>query len=87
MAYDITRQLIPQPASAAEEPHRFSGQLSLTLKFPPSAELEEIVAGNRWCYHPREVADVLAVIAGCEATAAVQERVPVVTALRYGDPE
>ncbi len=56
------------PASDNEEPCNFIGQLSLALKFPPSAELEEIVARSWWRYHPSELADFLAVISGCAAT-------------------
>lgn len=85
--YDITRQLIPGPASDDEEPHGFIGQLSLTLKFPPSAALEEIAAGNRWCHHPSELADFLAFVRRCEATAAVKARVPIATSLTYGNVE
>lgn len=67
-AYDITRQLIPQAASDDAELSSFIGQLSLTLKFPSSAELEEIMAGNEWCCRPSELVNFLAVISGCSAT-------------------
>ncbi len=82
--YDITHQLMPQPASHDAEPHRCIGQRSPTLKFPPAAEVEEIVAGNRWRYHSCELADFLACISECEATAALKERVPVGASLWSG---
>lgn len=85
--YDITRQLIPEPASDDAEPDGFIGQLSLTLKFPPIAAFEEIAAGNRWCHHPSALAAFLAFVWGCEATAAVKEAVPVATTLTYGNVE
>lgn len=78
---------MPQPASHDEEPHRCIGQRSLTVKFPPSAEVEDIVCGNRSRYHSCEPADFLAFIAECEATAAVKERVPVATSLWPGNAE
>ena len=85
--YDITRQLIPEPASDDEEPDRFIGQLSLTLTFPPAAALAEIAAGNRWCRHPSELADFLPFVWNGEATAAVKDLVPLATTLRYGNVE
>lgn len=85
--YDITRQLIPEPAGDDEEPHAYIGQLSLTVKFPPFAALRAITSGNRWCYHPVELDDFLAFVWGCEATAAVKGLVPTATSVWYGNVE
>ncbi len=62
--YDITRQLVPVPEGPDEESDSFIGQLSLTLKFRPTAALRGIGEGNRWCHRPAELEDFLAYIRG-----------------------
>ena len=48
--YDVTRQFI-----VADEEDAPIRQLSLTLRFDSTAELEEIGAADYWCSHPDEV--------------------------------
>ncbi len=85
--YDITRQLVPEPIGEDEDYGDFIGQLSLTLKFPPSASLREIKAGNRWCYRPAELDEFLSFVRESEATRAVSGLVPTEVSLMYGNAE
>ena len=85
--YDITRQLIPVPEGPDEESDSFIGQLSLTLKFLPTAALRSIQAGNQWCPLPAELEDFLAFVRGCEATAAVSGLNPVAVSLTFENAE
>jgi hypothetical protein len=47
---DITRQFIPLEEGAGE-----ISQLSLTFRFEPDSDLDELGKGNAWCHHPNEL--------------------------------
>ncbi len=85
--YDITRQLVPEPTGDEEDYGGFIGQLSLTLKFPPSASLREIKSGDRWCYRPAELGEFTSFVRESEAARAVSGLVPTAVLLMYENAE
>ena len=84
--YNITRQLILTPDDD-QDLDSFLGQLSLTLKYEPVTALKTIVAGNRWCQHPGELADFITFAQDCEATAVVRQMSPSAIRLSYENAE
>lgn len=55
---DITRQFVEQE----REDDDAISQLNITYKFEPTAQLEALGAGNRWCEGPAEIETMRAYI-------------------------
>jgi hypothetical protein len=79
--FDITRQFID---SEIEDDDNAISQLSTKFYFLPSAELDAIKSGNRWCSTPAESADFEAFIVGSDAYLAVQALPPSKVTIDYG---
>lgn len=67
---DLRRQFLASDDPANEEPH----QLRLTYMFDPTAELDALGAGNRWCPGPDEVSTFAEWVRAHPATKAVGMR-------------
>jgi hypothetical protein len=93
--YNITRQLIYSetiPADPAlpddeEGEEEIFGQLSLTLKYAPTSELQAITSGTRWCQDLADLSTFMAFIADCEATKLVQQCTIVARELHFENAE
>ena len=78
--FDITRQFIV----SEDEDNDAISQLSFKFHFMPSAGLDAIKGGNRWCSGPDELADFEAFIIASDAYRAVQALQPSKVTLEYG---
>lgn len=78
--FDITRQFI---ISKGEDNDATVSQLSFRFHFMPSASLDAIKSGNRWCSTPEKLKDFEAFIVGSDAYRVVQALVPSRAALDY----
>jgi hypothetical protein len=97
--HKITRQFIPSTSSEEECSDDLSasseeecsddwiGQLSLTLKYPPSPVLKTIASGNLWCAHPDEIPDFINFIQTCEATKQITDLSIMATELTFSNAE
>ncbi len=79
--FDITRQFI---VSEDEDDNAAISQLSLRFHFMPSAQLDAIKGGNRWCGGLEELADFEVFIIASDAYRAVQASLPSKVTLGYG---
>jgi hypothetical protein len=79
--FDITRQFI---VSEDEDDDAAISQLSLRFHFMPSAQLDAIKGGNRWCSGLDELMDFEAFIVASDAYRAVQALLLSKVTLGYG---
>ncbi len=77
---DITRQFI----KAGSEGDDGMTQLSFTFHFPPTAELERIHSGNKWCSVPKKLPKFEKFITDSEAFKAVADTLPSKVEIHYG---
>jgi len=74
---DLTRQLIRSGGERIV-------QLSLTLLYPASPELQALGSGNAWCFDPAGLEAFERELRGSAAYRAVADAVPVAVTLRSG---
>lgn len=76
---NITRQLMPGGGGGGDEDEDDDEgilQLSLTFRFPPTAELQALGSGNEWCDTPSGLPAFRACIDACPAFERVGSRIP-----------
>lgn len=76
---NITRQLMPGGDGGGDEDEDDDEgilQLSLTFRFPPTAELQALGSGNEWCATPSGLPAFRACIDACPAFQRVGSRIP-----------
>jgi len=78
--YDLTRQL----TSVAEVDDDALWQLSVTRHFEVTDETKGLGSGNRWCYHPEEVAEFTAFVESSAVAAFAREATPLRTEIHLG---
>ncbi len=67
--FDVTRQMIPRVGDDDD-----IWQLHLTVRFPPTADLQALGAGNRWCRGTQGVQEFCEFVTTSAAFLAVADR-------------
>jgi hypothetical protein len=75
---------IPDDEESEEE---IFGQLSLTLKYEPTVELQAITPGNMWCEDLAALPAFTTFVADCEATKRVHQRTIIARELHFENAE
>ena len=78
--FNLTRQFVDDEAGQDEQ----TTQLSLTCHFTPTAELEALKTGSKWCASPDELAGFEYFIGRTAAFRVVGKLTPVQVSLTYG---
>jgi hypothetical protein len=81
--FDITRQLYLGESAGGGGDSAIS-QLSFTFHFTPSAQLDAVKEGNKWCRKPDELISFESFITGSDAYRAIATAKSTKVTLEYG---